>query len=1174
MKPKHSGKSWVLLTCLVLFTLPCFADTFVVTSNADTGPGTLREAITLANANGTSVTDYIHFNIADITTIGRRIILLSVLPPLTSNLIIDASSQPGIKFGVSDAKIELYVSYTASTSQKFINIINCNNVAVYGLKINNQITWSSFEPNYCISIQNSTNVEIGNIGKGNLIVNWDHAIYAFCEPGSINKNINIYSNILGLNEDGFTPEYNSNLIVFVRIENLNVGGLDPQQGNIMACARKRIEISGTRGLILVAHNKIGTDYSGTIALSLAYGEASRLYDNIRIGDSPYASDIEYLTNVKVINNLSAGICRSGVYLLGFGNKFYIQGNKFGTDITGTKRLSQFMDYGVRIENCRSGIVGMENNEQLEKNIIAFSQTGSSSEPYLTGTGVAVINCSRGITISRNSIFCNQKWGIGISNAYPTPVVTVNNITSNSIRGTAPPNSKIEFFRDDSCTNCEGKVYFDETMADATGNWVMNGLNTENIVVTATDTSKMTSEFSAGRFSRNNLQIKHATCGRNNGQITGVSIISGTRWQWEDQNGNVISHDTTLKNVPPGFYRLAIGIGNNSCDIRTEFFEVRRLDVPSLVQAPIITAANCGRATGSIQLVDNITEFKSTWLNSLGDSVGTGTLLNQLLPGTYFLKLSIPSDTSCNKTYGPFNITNQSGPALNLTNLQITDATCGNNNGSITGISSGGNITGTPYIAWVDSLNRVIANTYDINNLKEGKYRFKFKDQGGCDTIITPFYSIKNNGSIILDTSQLKITASQCNASGTIKGITVTNATTYQWVNAAGQTVSTTLDPGFLFSGKYVLIARNNFGCEKRTDSISVPLFPYMTFTYVLRAEVRPGRCGQANGYARFLNFANPQDYTFRWVDSMQPSVTIANTLDLSNINYGTFILFAKNSSGCEQQVARVRIDYSPPLQLDETIINVTNEVCNNSSGRIEGLKVATGQGVAPFSYSWLDNNNNPVSAQQNLTGMSAGLYRLVVKDAVGCSDTSRIIEIKNTSATLAKPQYQDQVIRKNTSATLTVQNQQQGTYYLYDDAQTTTAIDQNTTGVFNTGILQSDKYYYIEIINGSCKSERIQVMIKVYDKAIVYIPTAFTPNKDGLNDFIVPTVFGPLKLEFFNIYNRWGQLVFSSTDISKGWDGTFKGEPQPASSFSWILKAKNELTGEYTTVKGSFILIR
>jgi hypothetical protein len=78
----------------VLLSIHVSAATFTVTSKADSGPGTLRDAITQANANGTAITDYIYFNIPATTLSDRTIILNSDLPALSSNMVIDASTQP------------------------------------------------------------------------------------------------------------------------------------------------------------------------------------------------------------------------------------------------------------------------------------------------------------------------------------------------------------------------------------------------------------------------------------------------------------------------------------------------------------------------------------------------------------------------------------------------------------------------------------------------------------------------------------------------------------------------------------------------------------------------------------------------------------------------------------------------------------------------------------------------------------------------------------------------------------------------------------------------------------------------------------------------------------------------------------------------------------------------
>jgi hypothetical protein len=92
-------KKPLLLLFLLFYCLKGFSATFVVTGNADSGPGTLRDALTQAAANGQSNT--INFNLPGNTVDARTITLLSSLPQITSSIIIDGTSQPGKPFGVT-----------------------------------------------------------------------------------------------------------------------------------------------------------------------------------------------------------------------------------------------------------------------------------------------------------------------------------------------------------------------------------------------------------------------------------------------------------------------------------------------------------------------------------------------------------------------------------------------------------------------------------------------------------------------------------------------------------------------------------------------------------------------------------------------------------------------------------------------------------------------------------------------------------------------------------------------------------------------------------------------------------------------------------------------------------------------------------------------------------------
>lgn len=95
---------------------------------------------------------------------------------------------------------------------------------------------------------------------------------------------------------------------------------------------------------------------------------------------------------------------------------------------------------------------------------------------------------------------------------------------------------------------------------------------------------------------------------------------------------------------------------------------------------------------------------------------------------------------------------------------------------------------------------------------------------------------------------------------------------------------------------------------------------------------------------------------------------------------------------------------------------------------------------------------------------------------------------------------------------------------------------------------------------------------------VVFIPTAFSPNNDGVNDFFKPVCAG-LTIYIFEIYDRWGQLLYSDTPESKGWDGTFHGKPLPPDVYIYRLSAnsylKSSITNDARSIekRGSLMLL-
>jgi gliding motility-associated-like protein len=89
----------------------------------------------------------------------------------------------------------------------------------------------------------------------------------------------------------------------------------------------------------------------------------------------------------------------------------------------------------------------------------------------------------------------------------------------------------------------------------------------------------------------------------------------------------------------------------------------------------------------------------------------------------------------------------------------------------------------------------------------------------------------------------------------------------------------------------------------------------------------------------------------------------------------------------------------------------------------------------------------------------------------------------------------------------------------------------------------------------------------------VFVPTGFTPNNDGRNDILIPVAVGMKYIQQFSIYNRWGQLVFSTNASGQGWDGRIGGQFQGPNSYVWMVKAV-DYNGKAYFLKGMVTLIK
>lgn len=1141
-------KYFLFVLFLVLGGFFAQAEVFVVVSNQDSGPGTLREAIIKAKANGTGETDYIHFNLPGNTRSDRTIVIAGDLPNLSDNIVIDGTTQPGDKLGVSDAKVIItsHLTWEDNVSRLyFFRLINVEQIEILGLSI--QFNQDNWVVGYGIFLDNARNITIGRPDKGNVLNGFK---YCITQGEESVEDIVIQSNIIGIEEDGVTHHIygraNTKSIWFTDVKNLQVGGNDPSEGNVIFCLYESISVTGA-GDMLIAFNKIGLDYTGTEAFSV---EGSAI---VISGEK---------AKVAITDNQISAEHSVGITLSDLQDKFIIKRNKIGTDITGTNILSH-CNIGISVYRCRAGLIG---GSVADANVIA-------------GTAYAAVNLkgSYQTTISKNSMFCNLD-GIRldwdqIKAGRKAPFINITGCNGKQISGIATPNSIIELFEPDACGfyNCQGKRYLKTIKADAEGKWVYKTPGNTGVIATATDGHGATSESSSGKVDENNVIVTPAACGKANGSITGLKILRGYPFHWEDGNGNIVGYDTSLVNVSPGEYTLVLSNGsckNQGCVAYYGAFRILDVSPAIDITRARVEDASCGQKNGLITgMVLTGQNLRINWLNAAEEVIGTKKDLIGVGPGSYMMKIT-DTVNGCSATAGPFAIGNDRGPELDISQAVVTDATCSNSNGSIQKIKIKDK-SGAAF-AWFNQNNIRVGNSVDLSNVPGGKYVLKVTSQGSCPVVVSDSFTIADAGTIDIDLGNMKVVPSNCNSNtGAISGIQIEHGDMYKWINQKGGIVAQTSSLSSVGPGSYSLYITNAVGCEAKTQEITVPeVTPAQMNVYQISA-IQP-KCNKKNGAVKDILINGGTPVAFEWIN--RAGKVVGTRKKLEHVGPGKYDLFVTDAKGCKQLVTSATLIQPALPQINENQVLVTSDHCNSGKGSIDGIKLV---GEAPFTYLWVNQQNQPVGNQINLRNVPAGDYRLLATDQWGCEVSGSAFDVGNKEVPIAMPAYDDLTIVKGMTAILRPKYPAGDVsgYYLYASMTDSQPLSHNTSGTFSIPNLVQSTSFYIEGRMDNCKSDRVAVHIKVVNGVKVFVPTAFSPNGDRKNDWFRFIAHGLESLDYFKVYNRWGLLVFYSKDSSTGWDGTLKGNPQPMGTYVWILRGKG-VNGELIERHGVVTLLR
>jgi gliding motility-associated-like protein len=491
-----------------------------------------------------------------------------------------------------------------------------------------------------------------------------------------------------------------------------------------------------------------------------------------------------------------------------------------------------------------------------------------------------------------------------------------------------------------------------------------------------------------------------------------------------------------------------------------------------------------------------------------------------------------------------------------------------------------------------ALNCLIGNSFPITNtstLSGGgamSYSWSFGDVSSNETIQNPVHSYAVAGNY---TIKLVVTSNNGCKDSTSRTVTVDAMPT---VNLAANTpvnfcvgsnailaAIATPNSGFINSykwyrnglltsmngttitvidaAKYHVVVSNSKGCSSNSDTMTTAVFPLPTGSITNQASLN-----LCDGSSLALNANGGNSY--QWFLN---GTAIAGAV---NANYaamqeGVYTVRLQNVENCQNMAngnVTITIIKKPVTSFgfDKYCVGLPTQFMDSS--------ITTNSGIVSWHWDFGDNSSSALqhSIHSYLSATSFNAKLTVVPTLcpnLGVSAIRKITmelpnSIRYTTVNAVKNQPLQLMARNN------------GKAYQWQPG-----IGLNNGSIVNPVFNYiNEQEYKIKITTFAGCQNTDTILVRIFDQKNIYVPKAFTPNRDGSNDELYPFLVGIKQLLYFRVYNRWGQLMYSSNEMgNKGWNGKHNGVDQPTETYAWIAEG---IAYDGTSLKatGNTILIR
>jgi gliding motility-associated-like protein len=594
-----------------------------------------------------------------------------------------------------------------------------------------------------------------------------------------------------------------------------------------------------------------------------------------------------------------------------------------------------------------------------------------------------------------------------------------------------------------------------------------------------------------------LQITPTTCNGASGSITGLTALGPTPYAfiWKDLSGNPFGTNIDATGLPAGQYQLTITDGNG-CETVSNVYTIE--DAGNLQVLNVeLTQPHCGRPDGEI-IIHGFSPSGSSLQYSIDDGATyqSDSVFTGLVDSGYVVRVT--DGAGCFGFYVDNPVVLEDIPGPQVTQVNVTDETDFLGNGAIEIMASGS----TPVIYYsIDGGNTYQSNNGTFNNLGSGIYNLQIKDENGCDTT----FSVEIQNIILTYLHAITGPGGQCLGNTALVPVNVDN---------------------------FNSVADFHLKLGYNADNLQCEGF----------ANVQPQLADSLTGWVDIaagdihLAWKSADAVTFAGTEKVADLVFTTKNPGQGQLSWytGETESYFTNTSGnpipAEFSTGEVTVYEPPQIILDQSKIVCTGQY-------VSLMSIATGN-QPPIDYQWIYPNGDTTSNDPfffSVTPADAGLYTLLAIDRVGCSDQKSIELIVSDNPVAAfhgmdtLEMHEGDVLDAGAGMAS----------YRWSPGDTTQSI-----------VIQAEGKYVVEMESQVGCVGRDSIYVKLTTEEIpefnLYIPNAFSPNGDGINDsFKISSNSLNIQHLTLNIYDRWGGLIVETDGIVNGWDGRKNGKDCP-----------------------------